>query len=93
MSVVTRIRRIGDIAISVALAVAVLVLFSVWASVGVLPGILSLGPASAVAGLLAATSLCVVLALSIQATERRLELMSEATQPLQPQTSYRFPPA
>ena len=70
MSVTNRIRLVGAIATSIALALAVAVLFGVWASVGALPETLSLGPAGALMGMLATTSICVALALSMEASER-----------------------
>jgi len=93
MSVTTRIRLVGAIASSIAMAVCVVVLFGVWASVSTLPGILALGSAGALMGMLLTTTLCIALTLSVSASDRRLALNPETTQPLQPQTSYRFPPA
>lgn len=93
MSVTTRIRLVGAIASSIALAVGVVVVFGVWASVSALPGILALGSAGALMGMLLTTTLCIALTLSVSASDRRLALNPDATQPLQPQTSYRFPPA
>ena len=93
MSVTTRIRLVGAIASSIAMAVGVVVLFGVWASVSALPGILALGSAGALMGMLLTTTICVALTLSMSASDRRLSLNPETTQPLQPQTSYRFPPA
>lgn len=93
MSVSTRIRLVGAIASSIAVAVGVVVLFGVWASVSALPGILTLGSAGALMGLLLTTTICVALTLTVPASDRRLALRPETTQPLQPQTSYRFPPA
>ena len=52
MSVTTRIRLVGAIASSMAMAVGVVVLFGVWASVSALPGILALGSAWALMGML-----------------------------------------
>jgi hypothetical protein len=92
MSVTTRIRLVGAIASSLAVAVGVFVLFGVWASVSALPGILALGAAGALMGMLT-TMICVALTLAVPASDRRLTLSPETTQPLQPQTSYRFPPA
>ena len=93
MSVTTRIRLVGAIASSFAMAVGVVVLFGVWASVSALPGILTLGSAGALMGMLLTTTICVALTLSVGASDRRLALNPETTPPLQPQTSYRFPPA
>jgi hypothetical protein len=93
MRVTTRIRLVGAIASSIAMAVGVFVLFGVWASVSALPGILALGSAGALMGMLLMTTICVALTLSVSASDRRLTLNPETTQPLQPQTSYRFPPA
>lgn len=93
MSVTTRIRLVGAIASSIAMAVCVVVLFGVWASVSALPGTLALGSAGALMGMLLTTTLCIALTLSVSASDRRLALNPETTQPLQPQTSYRFPPA
>jgi hypothetical protein len=93
MSVTTRIRLVGAIASSFAMAVGVVVLFGVWASVSALPGILTLGSAGALMGMLLTTTICVALTLSVSASDRRLTLNPETRQPLQPQTSYRFPPA
>jgi hypothetical protein len=90
MSITTRIRLVGAVATAVAVAVAV---FGLWASVGDLPGILSPGPAGALVGMLVATSCCVALALSLEASQRRMALEPEATPPLHPRTSYQFPPA
>jgi hypothetical protein len=92
MSVTTRIRLVGAIASSIAMAVGVFVLFGVWASVSALPGILALGSAGALMGMLLTTTICVALTLSVSGQNRRLALNSESTQPL-PQTSYQFPPA
>ena len=93
MSVTTRIRLVGAIASSIAVAVAVFVLASVWASASALPGILALGSAGALMGMLMTTTIFVALALSVRPNDRGLALTSETTQPLPPQTSYRFPPA
>ena len=93
MSVTTRIRLVGAIASSIAMAVGVVVLFGVWASVSALPGILALGSAGALMGILLTTTLCIALTFSVSASDRRLAMNPETTQPLQPQTSYRFPPA
>ena len=93
MSVTTRIRLVGAIASSIAMAVGVVVLFGVWASVSALPGILGLGSAGALMGMLLTTTLCIALTFSVSASDRRLAMNPETTQPLQPQTSYRFPPA
>jgi hypothetical protein len=92
MSVTTRIRLVGAIASSFAMAVGVVVLFGVWASVSALPGILALGSAGALMAMLLTTTICVALTLSVSASDRRLALNPDVT-PLQPQTSYRFPPA
>ena len=92
MSVTARIRLVGAIASSIAMAVGVFVLFGVWASVSALPGILALGSAGALMGMLVTTTIC-ALTLSVSASDRRLSLNPETTQPPQPQTSYRFPPA
>jgi len=75
------------------MAVGVVVLFGVWASVSALPGILALGSAGALMGMLLTTTICVALTLSVSESARRLALNPDTTQPLQPQTSYRFPPA
>ena len=91
MSVTTRIRLVGAIASSVAVAVAVFVLSSVWASLSALPGALAVGSAGALIGMLLTTTICVALALSVIPGERRLALNHKTTQPQQPQTSYRFP--
>ena len=93
MRVTTRIRLVGAIASSIAMAVGVFVLFGVWASVSALPGILALGSAGALMGMLLTTTICIALTLSVSASDRRLALNPETTQPLQPQTSCRFPPA
>jgi len=93
MSVTTRIRLVGTIASFFAMAVGVVVLFGVWASVSALPGILALGSAGALMGMLLTTTICVALTLSVSESARRLALNPDTTQPLQPQTSYRFPPA
>jgi hypothetical protein len=53
MRVTTRIRLVGAIASSIAMAV--FVLFGVWASVSALPGILALGSAGALMGMLLTT--------------------------------------
>jgi len=55
MSVTTRIRLVGAIASSIAMAVGVVVLFGVWASVNAPPGVLALGPAGALMGMLLTT--------------------------------------
>jgi hypothetical protein len=93
MSVTTRIRLVGAIASSIAVAVAVFVLSSVWASASALPGILAMGSAGALMGMLMTTTIFVALALSVRPNDGGLTLTSETTQPLPPQTSYRFPPA
>jgi hypothetical protein len=93
MSVTTRIRLVSDIATSVGVAVAVLVLFGVWASVDDLPGVSPLTSAGGLMGVLLTTTICVALALSLAPNARPLPLKSEIMQRLQPQTSYRFPPA
>jgi len=54
MRVTTRIRLVGAIASSIAMAVGVFVLFGVWA-VSALPGILALGSAGALMGMLLTT--------------------------------------
>jgi hypothetical protein len=59
MSVTTRIRLVGAIATSIAVAVVVLVLFAAWVSVDDLPGVLSLASAAALMGMLL-TTICVV---------------------------------
>jgi hypothetical protein len=95
MSVTARIRLVGAIAKAFAMAVGVVVLFGVWASVDALPGMLSLAPAGALIGMFAATSVGVALAMSISLDERgrAAALNAQSTQPLQTQTSYQFPPA
>ena len=94
MSVTNRIRLVRAIASSFAVATAVFVLSGVWASVdGVLPGMLALGSAGALMGMLLTTTICVALTLSVGSGDRRLALTAETTPPLQPRTSYRFPPA
>ena len=91
MSITNRIRLVGAVATLFATALAVVVVFGVWASVDALPGVFALVPAGAVMGLLVTTSVCVALAGSLDATDRRLATGSEATQPLQSEPSYRFP--
>lgn len=91
MSVITRIRLVGAIASAFAVAVCVVVVLGVLASVSALPGILALGSAGALLGMLLTTTICVALTLSEH--DRRLALNPEATQRPQPQTSYQFPPA
>jgi len=71
MSVTTRIRLVGAIASSIAVAVAVCVLSSVWASVGTLPDILAVGSAGVLMGMLMTTTICVALVLSVSANDRR----------------------
>ena len=93
MSVTTRIRIVGAIASSIAVAVGVFVLSSVWASISALPGLIAVGSAGALMGMLLTTTIGVALALSVSSSDRRLTLNSETTPPLQPETLYRFPPA
>ena len=93
MSVTTRIRLVGAIASSIAMAVGVVVLFGVWASVNALPGILALGSAGALMGMLLTATICIAVTLSVSASHRRLAPNPDTTQPLQSRTSYRFPPA
>jgi hypothetical protein len=89
MSITNRIRLVGAVATTFATALAVVIVFAVWASVDALPGAVALLPAGALMGLLATTSVCVALAGSLDATER--SVTPETTQPLRPETSYRFP--
>jgi hypothetical protein len=91
MSVTTRIRLVRAIATSIAVAVAGLVLLGLWASIDELPGVLA--SAAALTGMLLITTISVARAFSLNPSERRLALKSQAKQQLQPQTSYRFPPA
>ena len=91
MSVTNRIRLVGAVATTLASALAVVVVFGIWAAVDALPGVLALVPAGALMGLLATTSVCVALAGALDATDRSLMTTPEATPPLQPGTSYRFP--
>jgi len=93
MSVTNRIRLVGAIASSFAVAVAVFVLSGVWASVDALPGMLAVGSASALMGMLLTMTIGVALTLSLRSGDGRVTLTADATQPLQPRTSYRFPPA
>jgi hypothetical protein len=93
MSVTTRIRLVGAFASSFAMAVAVFVVSGVWASTDALPGMVAVGSASALMGMLLTTTIGVALTLSPASSGRRSTLSAETTQPLQPQTSYRFPPA
>ncbi len=93
MSVTTRIRIVGAIASSIAVAVAVFVVSSVWAASSALPGLIAVGSAGALMGMLLTTMIGVALTLSVSSSNRRLALNSETTQPLQPETLYRFPPA
>jgi predicted glycoside hydrolase/deacetylase ChbG (UPF0249 family) len=93
MSVTTRIRLVGAIASSFAMAVAVFVLSGVWASTDALPGMVAVGSAGALMGMLLTMTIGVALTLSVGSSGRRPALRAETTQPLQPQTSYRFPPA
>jgi len=93
MSVTTRIRLVGAIASSIAMAVGVVVLFGVWASVNAPPGVLALGPAGALMGMLLTTTICIAVTLSVSASHRRLAPNPDTTQPLPSRTSYRFPPA
>lgn len=92
MSVTTRIRLVGAIASSIAVAVGVFVLSSVWTAIDESPGLIALGSAVAVMGMLLTTTICVALTLSVNSRDRRLGPNSEATRPLQPETLYRFPP-
>jgi hypothetical protein len=92
MSVTNRIRLVGAVATSLVTALAVVVLLGVWAS-DALPGALSLVPAGALMGLLVTTSVCVAMAVSLDATDRRLVANLDATPQLQSETSYQFPPA
>lgn len=89
MSITNRIRLVRTVANAIALAVAVIV---VWNSASALPQMLLLARAAGAIGLLVTLLSLVVLALSLAATERE-DLEPEATQPLQPQTSYQLPPA
>ena len=93
MSVTTRIRMVGAIASSIAVAMGVFVLSSVWASSSALPGLIAVGSAGALMGMLLTTTICIALTLSVRSSDRRLALHSETTQPLQPEPLYRFPPA
>ena len=93
MSVTTRIRIVGAIASSIAVAVGVFVLSSVWASISALPGLIAVGSAGALMGMLLTTTICIALTLSVRSSDRRLALHSEPTQPLQSETLYRLPPA
>jgi hypothetical protein len=93
MSVTTRIRIVGVIASSIAVAVGVFVLSSVWASISALPGLIAVGSAGALMGMLLTTTIFIALRLSVSSGDRRLALNSETTQPLQPETLYRLPPA
>jgi hypothetical protein len=95
MSVTVRIRLVGAIAKAFAMAVGVVVLFGMWASLDALPGMLSLAPAGALIGSLAAMSVGVALVMSISLDERSraVALNAQARQRLQTQTSYQFPPA
>jgi hypothetical protein len=94
MSVTSRIRLVREVAISIAVALANAVLFGLLVSVGEPPETYWFQAAGALVGLLLVASFLVVLALSLDASEgRQLALEPETTQPLQPQTSYQFPPA
>ena len=93
MSVTTRIRIVGAIASSIAVAVGVVVLSSVWASISALPGLIAVGSAGALMGMLLTATICIALRLSVTSGDRRLALNSETTQPLQPEPLYRLPPA
>jgi hypothetical protein len=95
MSVTARIRLVGAIAKSFAVAVAVLVVFGVWASMDALPGMLPLAPAGALISMLGATSVgaALVLSISLDARGRSVPLNSEATRPPRRRTSYQLPRA
>jgi hypothetical protein len=73
MSIFTRIRRAGEIATIVGVAVGALTVVLVWGSIGLLPGILSFWSAGALMGVVGVTSLCVFLALGVDAAEQRLD--------------------
>jgi hypothetical protein len=92
MSVTTRIRLVGAIASSIAVAVGVFVVSSVWMASDEFPGLIGVGSALAVMGMLLTTTTCVALTLSVNSRDRRLRPNSETTRPLQPETLYRFPP-
>jgi hypothetical protein len=93
MSIANRIRLVGAVATSIAVALAVAVVFGVWVTMGNLPTTLSWGSAGALMGMIATTSLCLVVALSSESSERGLAGEPEVRQLLQPQTSYQCPPA
>ena len=83
MSVTNRIRLVGATASSIAVAVVVLVVSSIWASVDALPGILAVGSAGALMGVVLTTTIGVALVLSVNANDRRRTLGAEAKRPLQ----------
>jgi hypothetical protein len=93
MSVTVRIRLIGAIAKFFALAVGVVVVFGVWASMDALPGMLSLTRAGALIGMLGVTSIGAALAFSMSLDERSrvVALNAKTTQQLQRRTSCQLP--
>jgi hypothetical protein len=93
MSIANRIRLVGAVATSIAVALVVAVLFGVWLTMGNRPTVVSWGSAGALMGMFATTSICLVVALSSENSERGLAAEPEVRQLLQPQTSYQFPPA
>ncbi len=94
MSVTSRIRLVGAIATSIGVAFAVAVFLGVWASVDALPEILPLGAAGALIGMLVLGATSIGVARALGRAERIAAVADcEATQPLQPQTSYQIPNA
>lgn len=95
MSVTARIRLVGAIAKAFAMAVAVVVVFGVWASMDVLPGMLSPAPAGALISMLAVTSIGAALVFSISLDERSraVALNAKTTLPLRRRTSCQLPRA
>jgi hypothetical protein len=70
MGVMSRVRRLGAIVASLAVAVSVVGILWAASSIGLLPGVEILRSALAVLGLLTLTSLCIMLAL-LDARQRR----------------------
>jgi hypothetical protein len=71
MSVLSRVRRVGAIVASAAVVATVLAIFWLASSTGLLSGATVLWPAGAFLALFSLTSVCLMLALSADASQRR----------------------
>jgi hypothetical protein len=76
MSVLRRVRRVGAIAASVTVTIAVFAMAWLVSTIEVVPGNEVLWQAGAFIGLLMLFSLCLLLALSAEASQRRAGPMS-----------------